>query len=314
MVIASFNISQGNRVPYVTQTEVLESATANNVDFSNLIEGGDATQQEVALQEMIVKASTKIDTTCLGYAGTLCATVSTENGRYSPNRAGQFIIHPEFWPILEVRSFSNGWGPGSGMQPVTLTAQNCSIERNQFIITSQSAMSSTVGVGLNSVVGGGFGPSEQFCQWTYVNGFANTFLSANASASASSIVVLPAPGSTAPVGIYPGQSLTIWDGQYDEGITVASTYNGTSLTIPLATPLVNAHLSGVNISAIPATIKQAAIHFIVDMCIDRGQGGGIEIESMGQIVASPGRAGGGMDHESHAYDLLEEFMQFWGRS
>ena len=104
MVIASYNLSQTNRVPYVTAYEVLNSAIANNVDFLNLIENGDNAQQAAALQEMIVRASTKVDTTCLGYAGTLCATVTIENGRYSPNRLGQFIVHPEYWPILEVRA------------------------------------------------------------------------------------------------------------------------------------------------------------------------------------------------------------------
>ena len=36
MVIASYNLSQTNRVPYVTITEVLNSAIANNV-FSCVI-------------------------------------------------------------------------------------------------------------------------------------------------------------------------------------------------------------------------------------------------------------------------------------
>jgi hypothetical protein len=220
VVIATYNISQTNRVPYVTTTEVLNSAIANNVDFSNLIESGDPGQQTAALQEMIVRASTKVDITCFGYAGTLCAAVSIENGRYQPNRQGQFIIHPEFWPILEVRTFSNGWGPGTNMSGVTLTPQNCSIERSQFIITSQSAASAVSGVSLNSVIPGGFGSYGQFCEWTYVNGFANTFLASDAAQGANSIIINPSPGSTSPVGIYAGMPLSIWDAQYDEGIIV----------------------------------------------------------------------------------------------
>ena len=214
------------------------------MDFSNLIEDGDENQQEAALQEMIVRASTKVDTTCFGYAGTLCATVSYENGRYLANRLGQFIIHPEYWPILEVRSFSNGWGPGSNMSSVPLSNQNCSIERTQFIVTSQSAQTAVVGSASILCIPGGFGNYSQFCEWTYVNGFANTFLAADAAEGATSIAVKPSPGSTSPVGIYPGMPLTIWDAQYDEGITVDRDYNGTSTTVPLATPLVYAHTAG----------------------------------------------------------------------
>ena len=312
MVIASYNLSQTNRVPYVTQTEVLNSAIANNVDFSNLIEDGDENQQEAALQEMIVRASTKVDTTCFGYAGTLCATVSYENGRYLANRLGQFIIHPEYWPILEVRAFSNGWGPGTNMSAVPLSDQNCSIERNQFIVTSQSAQTAVVGVSLNSVLPGGFGTYPQFCEWTYVNGFANTFLAADAAADATSIQVTPAPGSTSPVGIYPGMPLTIWDAQYDEGVIVAANYDGASTTVPLATALLYPHDAGVNVSAIPATIKSAVIHFIVDECFSRGQIG-VSLGAMGGVEAD-GKNVDTQNHEAKAYDLLDEFQQYWGRS
>lgn len=315
MVIASYSLSQTNRIPYVTQTEVLQSATANNVDFSNLIEGGDDAQQEVALQEMIVRASTKADNYCFGYAGTICATVNTENGRYLPNRYGQFIIHPKYRPILELTAFSFGWGPGSGMVAVPLSLDNCSIEEDQFIITSQSSTGTLGGVGLNSVIGGAFGNYQQpqFCEWSYVNGFANTFLSSDAAADATEIEVTPAPGATSPVGIYPGMPMTIWDGQNDEGVVVASNYDGVSTTVPLATGLLYEHSAGVNVSAIPATVKQAVIHFIVDMTVERGQGGGITLGSTGSLAATESH-GSGMNHEAHAYDLLDDFMAFWGRA
>ena len=311
MVIASFALSQTNRVPYVTQTEVLNSAIANNVDFSNLIEDGDETQQESALQEMIVRASTKVDTTCFGYAGTLCASVTTENGRYYPNRAGQFIITPKYFPILEIQSFSNGWGPGSNMSPVTLTYQNCSVEEREFIITTQGSNTAVVGVSLSSVIPGGFGKYEQFCEWTYVNGFANTFLNGSVDAAGTSITVLPAPGSVDPVGIYPGMPMTIWDAANDEGIVVSNSYNGTSLTIPLTTPLLYAHGSGVNVSALPATIKSAVIHFIVHECVSRGQVG-VALGAQGGIEAGSGETDR-LNHEALAYDLLDEFMAIWGR-
>ena len=313
MVIASYNLSQNNRVPYVTQKEVLQSAIANNVDFSNLIENGDNAQQAAALQEMIVRASTKVDTTCYGYAGTLCAEVTTENGRYYANRDGEIIIHPEYWPILEVRSFSAGWNPGTNMQQVVITENNVSIERSQFIVTSQAPNGSVVGVSLNSVIPGGWGNNKQYCQYTYVNGFANTFLAADVMGGATSITVTPAPGYSTPVGFYPNLGgVTIWDGQNDEGIVVGAGYNGTSTTIPLAAPLTYAHVAGTNVSSIPSTIKSAVIHFIVDECVERGQVG-ISLGPMGAVTPDA-YGSGSKNHEAAAYDLLDEFKSYWGRA
>ena len=313
MVIAPFALSQTNRVPYVTQTEVLNNATANNLDFSNLINGGDAPQQAAALQELIVEASTKVDTTCMGYAGTLCATVTVEPGKSIPNRQGEFVIKPKYFPILEVRSFAAGWGPGTNMQSIPLSPQNCEIEDVQFTITSQSLLGNTVGVSLNSVLGGGWPTNRrQYVQYTYVSGFANTFLATDVLAGATSLDVLPAPGSGEAVGIYPDIPLTIYDAGHNEGIVVDSTYNGSSLTIPLASPLAYGHPSGTNVSAIPATVKLATIHFICDLAIERGQGGVI-LEGMGQVTEGGAGKLSGINHEAHAYDLLEEFMALYGR-
>lgn len=313
MVLAPYTASSGNRVPYVTIAELLNSATANNLDFSNLINGGDEDAQDSALQQLIVQASTKVDTTCLGWDGTLCATLNTENLHdVVADRYGRLIIHPKFWPILELQTFSSGWGPGSNMAAIPLTDENCSIEETQFIITSQSALGSTVGVGLNSVIGGGFSGSKKFCEWTYVNGFANCFLAEDAEADATEIVVTASPGSSSPCGVYPGRPLTVWDDPTSEGVLIGVGYDQTSLTIPLQQPLLYAHEAGTNVSAVPATIKLATIHFVCDLAIGRGQGG-IVLEGMGQITeGGSGKSGDGINHEAHAYDLLDEFMQYWG--
>jgi hypothetical protein len=317
MVLAPYTQSSGNRVPYVTAAEVLNNAVANNIDFSNLIVGGDDDQQAAALQQLISEASTKVDVTCLGWDGTLCATLNTENLHgVIPNRSGYLSIHPKFWPILELQTFAVGFGPGAGMQDIDLTDDNCSIEETQFVITTQAANGSVSGVSLNAVIGGGWGTrAPQFCQWTYVNGFPNTFLADSVDAAATEIVVLPSPGSASPCGIYPGRPLTIYDTVNTEGVLVDESYDMVSTTIPLANPLMYAHDAGVNVSRIPDTIKLAVVHFICDLAISRGQGG-IVLEDMGQIAeggSGGGRAAGdGINHEAHAYDLLDEFKQYYG--
>ena len=182
-VIAPFVLSEGAGTPYVTIDEVKFSPTAAALDFSNLVENASQAVQDRALHDLIVRASDMADRHVYGALGTLTATVNTGNGRYRQNRYGQFIIHPDYWPILEVRSFSAGINPGT-QNAYSLTSSNVSIEREQFIITAQAGLSNiTTTYGSLGIVGYNQGVDiQQFCQWTYVNGFGNTFLSAAVSA------------------------------------------------------------------------------------------------------------------------------------
>lgn len=305
-VVANISLTEGTHVPYVTADEVLYSATASSIDFSNLVENGSAAVQRRALQELIVRASVKADNFIYGALGTLTATVNTENGRYRANRLGQFVIHPYYWPILEVRDFSVGYGPGQGLQSVTVSNDNCSIERFQFIMTNSNFLGTTP-VQFNTLGNYAMGGSEQFVEYTYVNGFANTFMSSEANAGDTTISVQSA------IGIYPGLTLTIWDGMNDETVTVASTYTTGSTTVTLAAPLTYSHGSGCNVSNLPATVKQAVIHLVVAMVKQRGQGG-LVLNELGEPTPVAGTATMSMDDEMQAYDLLDEFKQIWGRN
>jgi len=305
MVIAPFITSEGTGTPYVTIEEVLFSPTASGIDFTNLIENASDAVQRRAVQELIVRASAKADNYTMGALGTLSATQSTENGRFRPNRDGNIIVHPEFWPILEVVSFSAGTLPGQGQQTITLSTNNCFIERHQFIITAATGLGSQTSIGSLDMVGGSYNfRQENYCTYQYVNGFANGFLTANASSSATSLTV------TNPLGMYAGQTLTIWDGMNDEVVNI-STINGSTLT--LASPLKYAHAPGVNISALPATVKQAVIHFVVAMVKQRGQGG-LVISEIGEATNYSARDVSGASDDAQGYDLLDDFRQVWGRN
>jgi len=308
MVIAPYVLSEGTRSPYVTVEEVLASPTASAIDFSNLIENGSDAVQRRALKELIVRASAKADNYCLGALGTLCASVNTENGRTRPNRLGEFIIHPEFWPILEVQSFAAGPLPGAGMDVATLSANNCEIERHQFVVTNAMGLSRITSIGSLSALGGAYGTNvECFVQYTYVNGFANTFLNANAAAGSTSLVVQSA------IGIYAGMTMTIWDGINDESVVVSSSYDNASLTVPLASATQYAHGSGCNFSSLPASVKQAVIHFVVAMVKQRGQGG-LVLTEMGQPVAVSGTSVTNASDDAEGKELLDTFKQVWGRN
>lgn len=306
-VIAPFVYETFSHEPYCTVQEVLNSPTAASVDFTNLIPDTSLGAQNAAIEQLIIRASQMADNFVYGALGTLCATVNTENGRYKSNRLGQFVIQPYYWPILELQSFSAGVGPGSGMTSVPLSSNNVSIERYQFIITPQYGLSTTVQFsGLSGLGQWGYG-TEQFCEWTYVNGFANAFTTSASVKGATSINV------TSATGIYPGSVLTIWDGTKDENVQIASTYVPGSTTLPLTSGLNFSHTANTNVSALPATVKQAVIHFVVAMVKERGSGA-LVINELGEPVAATGRE---VTHEwdlTQGYDLLDEFRQVWGRA
>jgi len=305
MVVAPFSQTEGVVEPYVSLDEVKFSPTAAVVDFTNLIPNSSQAVQDRALYELIVRASSKADNFCYGKLGTLNATSNTEQGWYRPNRSGNIVIGPSFTPILAVTDFQTGWGPGSGLQEITLSSSNCFIDRDQFWITAPS----TLGLYFGSlgIAGGRWGyQTEMLCQWTYVNGWANTFTTSTSAVGATSITV------SDPTGIYPGMHITIWDGQMDEYVQVSSSYATGSSTITLTNPLAFKHGSGVSVSSIPASVKQAVIHLIVGLIKERGQGALI-LSDMGEPASSSGRATH-LDEEAQAYDLLEPFKVTWGRS
>lgn len=303
--ISPQNLTYQNRSVYLTPTEVKGSAIASAVDFTQLIPGGDLRAQDVALEQLIVQASAEADQFCLGAIGTLGATVNTESGRYRTNRQGQIIVHPAFWPILEVRTFSSGTAPGM-TTPITVTNSNCWIEQRQFVMTATNASWTSQGPTDLSALGYRTG-DYQFIEYTYVNGFFNQFLSAQAAAGASSITV---PSVT---GLYATSSVTIYDGSVSENVQIASSWNGTSTTIPLTAPLAYSHGIGTNVSALPPTVKEAVIHLVVAKVKARGQGGFV-LNEIGEPTMVSSRTETSYEDHARGMALLEAFKQVTGRA
>ena len=305
-VVAPYITQEGIIVPYVSVEEVLFSPTASAIDFTSLIPGGTQTQQTKALQDLIVRASAKADRYTMGMLGTLNATINTENGRYRPNRMGQVIVNPYYTPIIELKSFSIGYGTGQGLSPVTITKDNVSIERDNFIVTYASSVGLTTGP--LSIAGGNWAQgSELFAEWTYVNGYANTILTSANEIGDGAIEV------QSTIGIYPNMPIAIWDGQYDETVVVSPTWDGTSTSIPIVGYTQYAHSTGVNVSVMPADIKQAVIHFVVAMVKERGQGG-LVLAEIGEGAAVTSKQESSDADEAQAYDLLDPFRSIWGRA
>ena len=204
MVVAPFFQTEGIVEPYVSLNEVKFSPTASAIDFSNLIENASQVAQDRALLDIIKRASSKADIFCYGRLGTLNATSNTENGWYRPNRDGNLIFSPSFTPILEVTDIQVGWGPGQGLAEITLSSNNVAIDRDQFTLTAPS----TLGLYFCNlgIAGGRWGyQTNMWCQYTYVNGWFNSFLIASAPAGSTTLSV------TDTTGLYPGMTFTVWD-------------------------------------------------------------------------------------------------------
>jgi hypothetical protein len=296
----------GQAIPYLTVTEYQRAPTA--IDVNNLISGGPQVQQ-VVLQETIGRASAWIDQYVTNSAfGTLCATVNTENAQVWGNRAGQIAVHPKLWPILEVQSFSYTV-PGASSTFSSITPQgNIWIEPQEFIVQPNATYGWNTQIGSNNTYGGGAWPvgistQRYLCQWTYVNGFPNTTLSASVSAGAASVTV------TSGIGIYPGTSLRIYDAPNDESVVVASNYTPDTTVVPLVSPVQFNHQSGTSITNLPPSVKQAAILMTTALVKQRGSGALIAMD-MGAITQmdnkSPQNVSGDI---GLAKELLDNFRQ-----
>jgi len=292
---APFNASYGQTSAYLTTVEYDNAPTA--MDTSNLLPGGTGPAQTIALQETIGRASSMVDTYCLGAYGTLTATLNTENARIWGNNSGQLIVHPLFWPIMEVRTFT--YGATVGTSASVVPAGNIWIEPTQFIVSPGGV----VGLGLNSLAG--IAPRQQYlCQWTYVNGWVNSALSASVASGASAI------SPTSVLGIYPGSSLTLYDVPNDETITVASTYVPGDASVPLVSPLANNHTTTAVVSNLPKVVKQAAILLTTALIKERGSGALI-VSDIGEVSHAAHIPQGGDEDMALAFSMLDALRQMF---
>lgn len=217
-VVAPYALSYAQRVPYLSIAEF--AAAPTGLDLSNLVEGGSTAAQNQALAELIARASAIADNFCFGASGTLCASLNTEADQIRADKDGFYRIHPRYWPILAVESFSVGPTPGD-LESIVLSSDNCWIEESEFVVT-QGVLSSVTSVGPLQFGRGGIPGYREFAEWSYVNGWPNLFLAAPIVADAMSFT-----STVVPQGVFPGTQLNFWDpasNGSDEVVTVTNSY------------------------------------------------------------------------------------------
>lgn len=244
-----------SRSIYVTPSEF--KAAPTGVDVSQLVPGGTTQQQAAALVMQLQRASAVADKICRKVLG---ATMDTQAGYYRVQNdpaLGPVIKVPlNFTPIIAVAGVNVGSTP-SRMAAVT--------DLTNLWISNKAV---TVPIG-------GTGPStflrptgKQYATVTYLNGWANTTLSANANPNATAITV------TAALGIMPGQQLNLMNTNNSEIVTVDPAYipsnAATNVLVPLTAPLVGTYAAADTVTAMPQEIKQAVILIAKSLIKTRG--------------------------------------------
>lgn len=234
-----------NENPYVSVAEYKNAPTS--IDFDNLVVGGNAAAQDAELANAIARASSFMDE----YLNqNLNASTQIENQRVRISSMGAIAIHPNNNPIISLQKFEYGADP---LALVTLSDPSKVWFEDQQIIIPLASMGSTYSSAGPLAFGPYGAPRQQvYCRYTYTSGYVNNAI-ASATSGASSFTVQTSDA------IVPGMTLRIYDGASSEKITVASTYTYASTTVPTVSPLVYTHASGVVVSNLPQSIKQACI-------------------------------------------------------
>lgn len=289
------NTTQLISVPYLTLEEYKNAPTA--IDLDNLVfNSQDPEAQDAELRNVIARASSWMDTYCNQVLG---ATVETEQQRSRMSTDGSIRFHPRFSPIVALTEFNYGY-------PTNMASLgDCSIAwiEDQEIIIPNAQLGTWTSQGPLSFGSYNGGPSNQiFLNYTYVAGYANTFVSTPSAVGATSLVVKNGTGVVA------GQMLQVYDGLNTENVTVASTYVFGSNTIPVVTPMLYAHDVETAVSALPPAIKQAAILVTTAMLKVRGDSAMTMMVTTQPMLATPGSARFA-DEMTIAADILNTYRR-----
>ena len=280
--------------PYLTVEEFKDAPTS--IDTDNLVfNSQDPDDQDAELANVIARASSWIDTFC---NQTIGATIESEQQRSRYSQDGSIRFHPRYNPVVALLSLEYGYPPS------LMSLPDCSVAwvEDQEIIVPNATLGTWTSQGplqFGSMSSGG--RNEVFLKYSYVNGYANTVI-ATAVAGATTLTVEDGKG------ILAGQMLKIYDGQYTENVTVASTYVFGSTTVPLAYPLVYDHAPTVSISALPPAIKEAAILVTTSFLKVRG-----DSSMTMQVTTSPGTSLPNADKVGQEIALAMQLLQPYRR-
>lgn len=239
-------------VPYVSVASF--AAFPSYAELDNLVTGViSASANNAQLNDLLIQSSQwALDQINMPVHG----VVHTENVKMRPQRNGSLSWHPSRNPVRSIIGmqycYDGNFGASGSVQIVT-DFTGVWIEEDTQVNLPFAAMGGTLN-GLQFGPPGGW-QSEIYSTWTYHAGFPHALLAASTIVGAQVITV------TDPTAIVPGSRLRIWEPGVEEACTVAASYAVGSTTVPLNSPLVNAHASAVTVSAIPSTVQLAVVYY-----------------------------------------------------
>jgi hypothetical protein len=189
----------------------------------------------------------------------LQAHIQTDSGRATPDRRGRLFLYPDHKPVRALLSYS--YSAQIGSQTVVATPAYRLEDNRQIIVELGGSATSWSG---SLQLGAPRGGIDLYTDITYVAGYANTILGADAAAAAQAVTVRD------PTGIYPGDVLRLWDPGVEEQVIVAANYTPIAVyppaatSIPLVAPLANAHTAGAHISSLPPDAYNAVVYLAID--------------------------------------------------
>jgi hypothetical protein len=232
--------------PHVAPPEFI--AYPNYLDLDDLVPGGNASAQTAELINNLRRASALTDAYC---RRKLRAQTLTET---FPARA------------------ANGYGfalkgkPFISFASITYTVPECAITTATTIDVTSPFQDDDGGWHI-PYWGLPAGYSRVLLTVTYTAGFPVTYLTSSVAANAQSITVAD------PTGIIIGSQLRLPDPGIEEDVTVGAGYVAGSTTVPLASPLLDAHAPGAAIDALPQDVHEAVILWTMGLLARPANGG-----------------------------------------
>lgn len=183
-------------------------------------------------------------------------SVQIENKIMRPQCNGSLSWHPANNPVKSVIGlqycYDGNFGASGSVQTVT-DFSGVWVEEDAQVNLPFAAMGGTLN-GLQFGPVGGW-QTPLYTTWTYHAGFPHALLGANTSIGATTITV------TDPTALVAGDRLRIWEPGVEEACTVAASYAVGSTSVPLNSPLVNAHTTIATVTAIPSTLQLAVVYY-----------------------------------------------------
>jgi hypothetical protein len=237
------------------------------MDTQDLIQGGNSAAQDAELYNVLLRASAWAD----GFAGQRLGAHSVfEQTRTRINRDGTAYLHPSNVPVRSVTGIAFG-ADFQLLTPLSDLSQTW-VEDSRGIVVSMFPMKGAFFGQLEFGSVPNSGRIQLFVQYQYVAGYANTYLTAPATAGDTHITVADPTGFIPPSASLFSTSVNgsvarIWSPGAEEAIAVSPSYVAGANPVVLAAPLASNHATGIQASELPAEVRQAVICYAVALLL-----------------------------------------------